>query len=330
MALVFGTTGAEIDLSTLDLADLLSGSAFVANSTTLVVENNDRTYTITGEGFAYNPQAPLVIPVAGTIRSYEDNTLLITDLNIAVTQLLPILQPVPNGTALLSLGLSGNDSIIGDDGNDNLLGYDGNDSIVGGSGNDTLSGGVGFDTLFGGTGDDLLLGAFNRDTLFGGAGNDTLRGGNGLDLLQGGIGNDQMIGGVGDDTLLGGGDDDLLEGALGVDVLTGGSGSDSFSFEATNVGADVITDFDVEDDLILVNGTAFGLASGALPESAFVLGTTATTASHRFLYNSNTGVLRFDSDGNGSAAAVQLATLVGAPALTAANILVGPVVNATA
>ena len=42
-------------------------------------------------------------------------------------------------------------------------------------------------------------------------------------------------------------------------------------------------------------------------------------AGHRIVYNTTNGALFFDVDGNGATAAVQFATLTGAPALTAAD-----------
>jgi Ca2+-binding RTX toxin-like protein len=53
-----------------------------------------------------------------------------------------------------------------------------------------------------------------------------------------------------------------------------------------------------------------------------LIGTSATTASQRFIYNKTTGALFFDADGLGGAAQVQLATLNPGLTLTKADIFV--------
>lgn len=78
--------------------------------------------------------------------------------------------------------------------------------------------------------------------------------------LTGGAGNDTLIGGSGDDTIVGGAGDDIIIGGLGAgtgnkgDTLTGGAGDDIFRFfdalESNGINADVITDFNVADDMI--------------------------------------------------------------------------------
>jgi Ca2+-binding RTX toxin-like protein len=68
---------------------------------------------------------------------------------------------------------------------------------------------------------------------------------------------------------------------------------------------------------VSASGFGGGLVAGDLISSAqFILGTAATNASQRFIYNSTSGALLFDSDGNGSIAAIQFATLSPNLALT--------------
>jgi Ca2+-binding RTX toxin-like protein len=123
----------------------------------------------------------------------------------------------------------------------------------------------------------------------------------------------------GNDVLLGTSLSDVLSGGLGNDTLTGGASGDSFSFANPNEKIDTITDFAPGIDYLLVSASGFGggLVAGDLISSAqFILGTAATNTSQRFIYNSTSGALLFDSDGNGSIAAIQFATLSPNLALT--------------
>ncbi|WP_207146301.1 FG-GAP-like repeat-containing protein [Chromatium okenii] len=142
------------------------------------------------------------------------------------------------------------------------------------------------------------------------------------DLLRGGSGHNVLIG-----TLTA----DVLRGGAGNDVLTGGAGRDLFRFEtAPNAitNSDQIKDFTVAvDQLQLENAvfralTATGtLAAGLLRSGAKV--TTAADANDFLLYDQSTGALYYDADGSGSAAApIQIVTLLGQPALTAAEVVV--------
>ena len=90
-----------------------------------------------------------------------------------------------------------------------------------------------------------------NDQLLGGNGDDILIGGNGNDILEGGDGNDQLLGGLGND---------IINGEAGDDILTGGLGEDSFIL--SNDGSDIITDFNVDEDIILLEGNlTFGQLS---------------------------------------------------------------------
>jgi Ca2+-binding RTX toxin-like protein len=129
----------------------------------------------------------------------------------------------------------------------------------------------------------------------------------------------------GKDVILGTNLGDILSGGLGNDTLTGSDGGDSFLFNATNEGIDTITDFSVGSDYLLIKGSAFGggLVSGDTITSAqFIIGTAATNASQRFIYNSTSGALFFDVDGNGATSAIQFATLNPKLALTFEDIFV--------
>jgi Ca2+-binding RTX toxin-like protein len=148
------------------------------------------------------------------------------------------------------------------------------------------------------------------------------------DTLNGSDGNDTIFGLAGNDTISGGTGNDTIYGGAGVDVLFGGAGADVFGFNNPNEGIDKINDFVVSEDRIAISRAGFGgdsvfgstsVAGGVLDPTRFFLGTSATTASQRFIYNSNSGGLFFDADGSGSGAQVRIAQLVGNPALTSAS-----------
>lgn len=116
----------------------------------------------------------------------------------------------------------------------------------------------------------------------------------------------------GNDVILGTDRADYLTGENGNDTLTGGAGGDIFTFSSPNQGRDSITDFTPNQDSILVSSSGFGgnlVYGDSLKSNQFLIGTTATTSNHRFIYNSATGALLFDRDGTGSVAAIQIATL---------------------
>lgn len=133
--------------------------------------------------------------------------------------------------------------------------------------------------------------------------------------IQGTSGNDILVGTAGDDKISGGAGTDYIHGKGGNDVLTGGGGLDRFYFDAqpdghTNISH--ITDFTPMKDEIFLSKNAFSaLPSGDLHAhaDAFHIGAAAQTPADRIVYQSNTGHLLYDSDGSGSAPAVQFASV---------------------
>ncbi len=73
-------------------------------------------------------------------------------------------------------------------------------------------------------------------------------------IVRGGHGDDQLGGGSGDDTLSGG---------PGDDVLTGGGGADHFVFGGVDTGRDMITDFDLDADIIDLSALFWGRTGDA-------------------------------------------------------------------
>jgi Ca2+-binding RTX toxin-like protein len=174
---------------------------------------------------------------------------------------------------------------------------------------------VGYATASGLSGRDLVKGFEN------------LTGSNYQDVLTGTTGNNTIDGGSGNDTLNGNAGNDKLYGGSGNDALTGGTGRDIFVFNTTLSAAsnmDRITDFSVMDDTIYLENAIFTklTSAGALNAANFRIGTVALDSNDYLIYNKGTGALMYDADGSGNGAAVQIALLGTALALTNADFMV--------
>jgi Ca2+-binding RTX toxin-like protein len=221
----------------------------------------------------------------------------------------------------------------GNSGNDTLLGLSGNDSLRGGDGNDSLDGGTGTDTAdFADKNIAVVVtinGATNATATIGGVAEDTIvnieniTGGSAADTLTGDALANSLVGNGGNDTLSGLGGNDTLTGSDGNDNLTGGDGNDTFIFSTTPNTAtnrDTITDFTSAVDKLTFSravfsgfGTQTALTSGQFASGANL--TAANTTSQRFIYDTSSGILRFDSDGSGATASVEVAVLSTKPTL---------------
>jgi Ca2+-binding RTX toxin-like protein len=232
------------------------------------------------------------------------------------------------------VGTDGPDTLIGTPGADEIDGMGGADVMTGLAGNDTYyvdlandvvveAANEGTDTVMASTSYTLpinvekliLMGALEIDGS-GNSGNNTLIGNSAVNVLKGKAGDDIIRGGAGNDFLIG---------SLGADTLAGGPGRDRFVFSAAlgDANIDWITDFVPADDVVrLANNIFAALPGGTLAPSAFVIGTTATNAAHRILYDTATGDVRYDADGSGPAAAVRFVTLATKPALTSSDFYV--------
>jgi len=140
--------------------------------------------------------------------------------------------------------------------------------------------------------------------------------------------NDNLTGSDSNDYLNGGSGSDVLTGKAGNDVLTGGTGNDRFVFNTLfgESNSDVITDFTSGGDTIELSQAIFTrlVTMGSLSEDQFVA-TDSVLASDEndfVLYDTATGTLYYDADGNGTEEAQEIVTLVGAPSITAADIVV--------
>jgi Ca2+-binding RTX toxin-like protein len=128
-------------------------------------------------------------------------------------------------------------------------------------------------------GDDVIFGRGDEDTIFAGSGDDTVFGQSGDDDIYGGTGND---------------------------TLWGGANHDDFVFDTalnatTNV--DIIKDFDAGLEHIWLDNdifTAFGSSTGNLSSNNFKANAGAVAGDNNdfILYDTTTGNLYYDADGN--------------------------------
>jgi Ca2+-binding RTX toxin-like protein len=129
-----------------------------------------------------------------------------------------------------------------------------------------------------------------------------------------------ITGNTGNNKITGGGGNDTLAGGAGLDVFRFSSALNA----STNV--DRITDFNPVSDAIELENSIFTKLGtlGVLSASNFRASTTGTAADGNdyLLYETDTGFLRYDADGNGPGAAVPIAKFDLLPSLTAADIFV--------
>jgi Ca2+-binding RTX toxin-like protein len=195
--------------------------------------------------------------------------------------------------------------------------------------------------MSGGTGSDTYIVDHANDVVIesGGQGNDevqtrvswTLTAGADVETLRttddSGTAALDLTGNSSGNIVIGNDGNNILAGRDGDDELTGRGGQDSFLFDtplnaASNL--DVITDFNVADDTILLENAVFSTltAGAALGAGQFVIGAAAQDSNDRIIYNDSTGGLFYDSDGTGGTAAVQFAELSPGLALTNLDFLV--------
>lgn len=214
-----------------------------------------------------------------------------------------------------------------------IFGMTGYDFIYAGAGvstADKYDGGVAYDTLSfyyatAGVNVDLSLTTAQNT---GGCGTDTIVN---FENLHGSTFNDRLMGTSIANNFNGLAGDDLINGGLGNDVLTGGAGKDTFVFNtalSSSANKDTITDFVAVDDTLQLENAIFTKLStlGTLNSSYFCANATgkAADANDFICYNTATGMLSYDADGNGAGASVAFA-LMGTtihPALTATDFVV--------
>jgi len=166
----------------------------------------------------------------------------------------------------------------------------------------------------------------NTQTFIGTIKDDRFTGNGGADTLTGGLGNDTFVFGK------------VLSNAV-VGTATDAQGYGLKASAITSDDADVITDFTSGKDKIELHVDQFDklgayyqdddgiytINPATVATSAnFVSGAGAVPASatHYLIYNTTTGVLSYDADGNGLGAALTIATLVGSPTLVFSDFVI--------
>lgn len=213
--------------------------------------------------------------------------------------------------------------------------------LIGNAGDNVIDGKAGADTMRGLGGNDIYFADHSVDTVHenAGEGYDTVYvssasfyrlDGNVERLIINGSSTTYAIDLTGNDTdneIHGNDGANVIDGKFGRDVLYGYGGADTFTFASLLVGGDnvdQVVDFQVGVDRIALDDATFaGLTPGALSANAFRFGTEAQDADDRILYDSVTGNLYFDSDGNGTGALpIHFANLHEGLALTASDFFI--------
>jgi Ca2+-binding RTX toxin-like protein len=224
----------------------------------------------------------------------------------------------------------------------NIEGNTSSQTIVGNEGKNVLGDGGGAssngDVLIGGGGNDLYVvrnagttvieaigeGTFDRVST---SKDFTLTAGSEIESINTtsklGTSNLRLTGNELAQTIQGNGGANWIDGGGGNDILLGEGGADTFVF-STALGAgnvDTIADFTSGEDMIFLDPAIFGL----LPLGAFASNASgvAGTADIRIIYNSTSGGLFYDADGDGAEEAVKFAELQDSLTLTGADFFGG-------
>ena len=304
VSLLTGNASGADGIDTLQGIENIKGSAF-ADSLTGDAGNN----TLDGGGGADT----LVGGAGNDVYVVNNVGDVVTELAGGGTDLVQSSIAWLLASGLENLTLTGSASIAG-------TGNAADNVLIGNSGNNTLDGGLGSDTMAGGLGDDTYVvdNIGDRVTESSMEGVDTVQssvtytlGANVENLSLTGV---AAIDGAGNsmvNTIIGNAGNNRLNGGDGNDTLTGGAGQDQFVFSTslnrlTNV--DKVTDFQTGVDKIVLSQAVFtqlaSLQIGTSPATAnLVMGSVALDANDFLIYNSSTGVLSYDADGSGAAAA---------------------------
>ncbi|EHK78094.1 Hemolysin-type calcium-binding protein [Sinorhizobium meliloti CCNWSX0020] len=238
------------------------------------------------------------------------------------------------------------DTIVGNSDSNFLRAFAGADTLDGKAGADRMRGGAGDDTYFvenagdivdessdSGSGLDIVRSSIsfslgNTTSVKGNVENLSLQGSSAINGTGNAL-NNVLVGNGAANTLNGDAGNDTIIGGLGNDTLVGSTGLDTFFFNtALNaaLNVDTINGFSVADDTIRLENGIFTaiVGTGVLTATQFVSNTTglAADADDRIIYESDTGKLLYDSDGNGAGGSVHFATVDTNLAITAGDFII--------
>ena len=221
----------------------------------------------------------------------------------------------------------------------NMVGNALNQILVGNAGINVLNGGAGIDDMRGLGGNDFYYVDNALDTIQEAAGQGTLdrvlstvsftlAADDNIEYLattnEACTGAINLTGNALAQTIVGNAGSNVVAGGLGNDILRGLGGDDYFVFNtAPSAGnVDTLSDFSAADTILLENAIFTGLTGlGALSAAQFVANTsgTATTASQHIIYETDTGNLYYDSNGNTAGGSVLFAHLNAGLVLTSTD-----------
>lgn len=137
-----------------------------------------------------------------------------------------------------------------------------------------------------------------------------------FNIVRGTVKNNNLVGTMGVDLIEGLAGNDYLNGKLGSDTLTGGSGKDYFVFDTalSSSNIDTLTDFNVSDDTIRLDNAIFTklAKTGTLSANFFRsnAGAVAQDSNDYILFDTESGQLYYDGDGNGPNHSMHFATII--------------------
>jgi serralysin len=220
-----------------------------------------------------------------------------------------------------------------------LTGNELSQTIIGNAGNNVLRSMTGAPDVLQGLGGNDVYRVFNAgDAITETAGNGvndrvitvinyTLGAGDSIELFTtdatGGLANLNLIGNEIVQTIQGNAGNNRIDGKAGSDSLRGNLGSDTFAFStalgATNI--DALVDFTAASDQVELDQSIFATivqAAGTMLSGYFKANTTgvATDANDHIIYDTDSGQLYYDTNGNVAGGVTQFAQLIAGTALT--------------
>ncbi|KRA55364.1 hypothetical protein ASD80_13220 [Devosia sp. Root635] len=272
--------------------DILRGLA--GNDTYYVDSYGDQIQEVAGQGTLDRVLASATFTLAA-----DDDIEYLATTNEAGTTTINL---VGNGLNQILVGNAGSNILNGGGGIDDLRGLGGNDFYYVDSAYDTIQEGIGQGTL------DRVL-ASTSYTLAADDHVEYLATTNEASTVSMTLSGNSMA-----QTIVGNAGNNVLNGGLRNDILRGLGGADTFIFNTALAGnVDTIDDFSHNDDTIQLENAIFTAITGlgVLSAAQFVANAAgqATTGNHHIIYETDTGNLYYDSNGNAAGGSVLFAHL---------------------